>query len=104
MNRPKFLPLLPADNERVGPAAAAVLALVRYRTDVDDEQHGRIRHNGAIWWRASYAEISEQAGLTRDCVIGAIKRLERDKELLVRAGPGTDRTRSYCVASDQSFQ
>lgn len=90
--QPLFLMYQPADAERVGGIAAIVLAAVRFRTRT------------APQWRASYAEIAKQAGLKRDAVIAALERLENDGELLVQSGSGTDRTKSYCIPADQSFQ
>jgi hypothetical protein len=99
--RPKFLPVLRDDAERVGVEAAYLLALVRYVTDLPGEHNGRIWIDGQMWWEATYPEIAEAlGGLGRDKVGRIIRKLESDGELASRQPDVFDgnQTKAYRIA------
>ena len=100
---PEFLMVLPADIKRLGGAdAAAVLALIRYATEFDDGRHGRVTVDGAVGWRASYADISAATGLSYQTVRRVASKLENVGAVTVLTTfGGSDRTRIY-IPSDQS--
>jgi hypothetical protein len=96
--RPDFLKVLPADIAAVGGDAACVLALVRYATQVPDERNDRLVIEGAVWWRASYAEIGESlGGLGRYTVGRSVSKLVTAGQLLRRDLFGCDgnQTKAY---------
>jgi hypothetical protein len=99
---PDFLKVLTADIARVDYDGAVVLALIRFVTNLDDETHGRVRIDGQIWWRASYAEIGELLGVDRYSIRRTLAKLEAGGSLLCRESRATDRTKAYRVA-DQSL-
>lgn len=103
---PDFLKVLPVDNERVGPLAAQVLALMRYATALPNGRD-RLTIDGEVWWRASYTEIAESLrGVKRDSVWRVVTKLESDGELLSlqpRIGDG-DRMKAYRIPPDQAFR
>jgi hypothetical protein len=104
--RPKFLQVLPDDIARVGVGAdgACVLALVRYVTSLDGEHNGRVRIDGEMWWRASYAEIGESLGGVGLYSVRRIMLRLEEKGFLASRTPGIsggDQTKAYRTLSDQ---
>lgn len=97
--RPPFTRVLPDETRRYGPAAAIVLAHIRFRCESDGP--GRYRHDGYRWWRISHAELGEEVGLSRKQVLAAVEKLAAANSLLVEHHPPLeDQSRSYHLASD----
>jgi hypothetical protein len=82
--------------------AAYLLAHVRFVTTRLDERNDRVRIDGAIWWRASYADIAASLGISHDVAARLARKLVADGALLSRnsfAGVG-DQTKLYRPAVD----
>lgn len=100
MRPPEYLIVRPADIGRVGVLGAAILALVRFVTDLPGEANGRRLVDGAMWWRATHADIGQAlGGVHRDSVRRTLIRLCEAGELLATAAESFygDRAQAYRV-------
>jgi hypothetical protein len=103
--RPKYLPVLRDDVQRVGLEAAYLLALVRYVTALPGEHNGRIEIDGQMCWQASHSDIADAlgTGMSRQKVGRIVRQLEADGELWGESPDAFygDQTKAYRIASDQ---
>jgi len=100
MKPPDFLRVLPADIGRVRYDGAAILALVRYVTELPGETNGRKMVDGAMWWRATHDDIGEAlGGVHSDSVRRTLLKLSDKGELLTRPAVAFygDRAQAYRV-------
>lgn len=105
--RPPFLRAVPDEIERYGGtgaaiAAAAVLALIRWRCETPGP--GRIQDDsGCCWWRVSHGDLAAEAGLTVHTARTALRRLTADGAVVAKQLARTeDQTRAYRVADTGS--
>lgn len=97
--RPEFTRVLPDETERYGPAAAIVLAHIRFRCESDGP--GRYERAGFRWWRTSHTSLGEEVGLSRKQVLAAVEKLALANSLVVEHHPPLeDQSRSYRPACD----
>lgn len=68
-----FIRVVPEEVEQHGPAAAIVLAHIRFRCASDGP--GRIERDGHRWWRVSYEDLGREIGLSAKAVRGAVRTL-----------------------------
>ena len=103
--RISFVQLLPEDIPRVGFDGAAVLALIRFVTAVDDAREGRVVIDGETWWRTSHGKIGDLlGGVSDDRIRRIVSKLQKAGELtVVDPKDSYDRTQLYRVP-DQSFR
>ena len=101
--RPPFVRAAPSDIERYGgtagaAAAAVVLALIQWRC----ETPGPAREedsSGCLWWRVSLADLSADAGLTKDATRTALSKLLGDGTVVAKqSARAADQTRAYRAA------
>jgi hypothetical protein len=79
----EFQRVLTADIPRVGAMGACILALVRYVTSLPGEANGRRMVDGAMWWRATHADIGQSlGGVSHDTVRRELLKLHAAGELL----------------------
>lgn len=97
MRRPKFMQKTPDDNERYGPAAADVLAHIRYRCGSDAPDC--IVVDGLRWWRVSMADLGHEIGLSRRAVQTALDRLG-DAVVAEHFKPLANPSRAYRPSTD----
>ena len=90
-----FIRVVPKEVEQHGPAAAIVLAHIRYRCDSDGP--GRIDREGHRWWRVSHQALGKEIGLSRKAVMAALKLLG-DAVPAKHFPPAEDQSRAYRVA------
>lgn len=70
---PEFIRTIPAEVEQYGPAAAIVLAHIRFRCQTEGPD--RIIHEGSRWWQVTRRVMGEEAGLTPRAVGIALEKL-----------------------------
>ena len=75
MTAPPFIQVVVAEIHTYGPAAAIVLAHIRYRCHT--EGPGRIHRAGHRWWRVSQKDLSIEVGLSIKTVRKSLKDLQR---------------------------
>lgn len=88
--RPPFIRVLPDEAERYGPAAAIVLAHIRFRCE--SEGPGRIDRDGLRWWRVSRHNLGREVGLSVKVVRKALDGLS-----------GVVAAKHFAPLSDQSL-
>jgi hypothetical protein len=71
--KPPFIRVVPDEIERFGPAAAIVLAHIRYRCESDGPM--RIQREGRMWWRVSRAGLGREVGMSLKVVRKALNDL-----------------------------
>lgn len=96
MNGPEFIAVVPADVEGYGAAAAIVLALIRYRTEVTGP--GRIEREGHRWWRTTLSALSRETGLSVKAVRTGLRALD-EVVLANHFPPLADQSLAYRVRS-----
>lgn len=69
----EFIRVVPSEVEQHGPAAAIVLAHIRFRCASDGP--GRIQREGHRWWRVTQTDLGREVGLTRKAVMAALQAL-----------------------------
>jgi hypothetical protein len=97
VGRPPFTRVIPAETERYGPAAAIVLAHIRFRCGSDGP--GRYECEGSRWWRVSYGDLGREIGLSASQVERAMGKLA-NSVVVEHHPPLEDQTRSYRPACD----
>jgi len=71
--KPPFIRVVPSEVDQFGPAAAIVLAHIRYRCEADGPM--RIQRDGHMWWRVSRSVIGREVGLSLKVVRKALQDL-----------------------------
>lgn len=94
--RPPFFKVVPEEVERYGPAAAIVLAHIRYRCESDGP--GRSVIDGERWWRVSVADLAAEVGLSVQPVRTALKALAGT--VVAKRFSSDDTTKAYRLALD----
>lgn len=89
-----FIRVMPEEVEQHGPAAAIVLAQIRYRCASDGP--GRIQREGHRWWRVSYDELGGEVGLSAKTVRGAVNAL-RDVVSAKHFPPLSNQSRAFRI-------
>ena len=88
--------VLPAEIRRHGPAAAIVLARIRYRCAVGGPDC--IERDGHLWWRVSHAQLGYEVGLTDKQTRSATNRLE-GAIVTAHFPPMSNQSRAYRVGA-----
>lgn len=70
---PEFIRTIPEEVEQYGPAAALVLAHIRFRCASDGP--GRVVRDGHRWWHISHQDLGQEVGMSAKAVRGALKAL-----------------------------
>jgi hypothetical protein len=91
---PAFIRVIPAEVARYGPAAAIVLAHIRYRCVSSGP--GRIKRGDVYWWRVSHSDMAREVGMSVDKIKRALRRL-REAVSANHFPPLDDQTRAYRV-------
>lgn len=68
-----FIRVIPDEVLRFGPAAAIVLAHIRFRCESDGPD--RVVHEGARWWQVSRRDIGTETGLSSRAIGIALEKL-----------------------------
>ena len=89
MTKVSFIRVVPDEITRYGPAAAVVLAHIRYRCA--SAGPGRIERDGRLWWRVTYSDLGREVGMS-------VKVVRRALEVLA----GTVAAKHFPPLSDQS--
>lgn len=83
---PEFIRTIPAEVEQYGPAAAIVLAHIRFRCQ--SEGPDRIVHEDVLWWQVARRVMGQEVGLTVRAVGIALERLGERVSAKYLAGEG----------------
>ena len=92
-----FIRVIPDEVRRFGPAAAIVLAHIRFRCESDGPD--RVVHEGARWWQVSRRDIGTETGLSSRAIGIALEKLGEHVAAKYLAAEG-GRPRAYRVKDD----
>lgn len=95
MIRPDFVQVVPTEVEQYGPAAAIVLAHIRYRCNPDaPDGKCRLDINGGRWWRVSLSDLAHEVGMSQKQIRTALRAIS-DVVVANHFPPFEDQTLAY---------